>query len=210
MTKKAFLFDMDGLIFKRTNFWRDVHETYGNTDTVMAEFFPAVEDVGYISAFKDFYVPKFWTDVKTDPFMNLVEEREYSAGIFDFVEAIKSKDYYTVIISSGPYQLAERAQKDLGIDVIFANRVNIGANNKFDGTSFVQVDDLDKSIISTKFHTAYKDIVAMGDGNADAKLVSDDNHTLIAYNPSDSASELVARADRIISTNSFKRAYSLI
>lgn len=189
MTKKAFIFDMDGVIFKKPNFWRDVHPLYGNTEKVMAEFFPAVEDVGYVTAFKDFYVPKFWKDVNSDPFMSLVEEREYSDGIFGFVEQIKQKDYYTVIISTGPYQLAERAQKDLNIDVIFANRINIGTSSKFDGTSFVPVDDLDKFKIAKQFHTAYQEIVAIGDSNADAKLVGDDEHTLIAYNPSEHASE---------------------
>ena len=101
MLKKALLLDMEGPIFKRPNFWVDIHQAYGNFDEVMGDFFPAVKEVGYIPAFENVYVPKFWTDkVNPDQFMTMIEEREYTQGIHEFVEQAKVDGYYTVIIST--------------------------------------------------------------------------------------------------------------
>ncbi len=93
-----------------------MHEAYGNLDEVMAAFFPKVSELGYTKAFEEFYVPKFWTDVDSTQYTELAKNREYSEGIVELMDYLKKNNFYTVIVSTGPYQLAQRAQKDLGIE----------------------------------------------------------------------------------------------
>lgn len=211
MAKKAFLFDMEGPIIERPNFWVDYHTAYGDLDEVLNSFLPEVQEKGYVFAFQELYVPRFWNGVSNDLFMSMIEERAYTEGIFDLIEEVKRKGYHTVIISSGPYQLAERAQKDLKIDSIFANRINFNQAGLGDGTSFAPVDDHDKSKIARIYHESFDDILAIGDGNPDVKLIDENkNHILFAYNAKPDADELRDKASHILEKGQLKEVLNYL
>ena len=210
MQNKAFIFDNEGPIFKRPVMWRDLHEAYGTTHVISEVFFPDVKKIGYKAAFEGRYA-QTWTGKDSRIFQEMILNREYTDGIHELIDRIKSKEGYTVIISTGPIQLAQRAQNDHGIDEIFANELYIDENGIFTGKAKATVDDHNKYEIAEPFHQKFEIIMAIGDGNADRKLVNDSaNHTLIAYNAKKNSDDLLARADYNIADGHLRDCLKLI
>ena len=126
MSFKLICFDMDGVIFKDTNFWIEVHRVFGTivrgqqlTDKYLyTDYNTLVKEV----------VTKLWKNKPADKYVKLVNSLEYNPGIKELFKHLKQKDYITAIISSGSIDLARRAQKDFGIDHLFANELIIRDN----------------------------------------------------------------------------------
>ena len=63
---------------------------------------PGVEEV----------VNKLWKGKSEEQFLQLVHSAPYTVGVYELFLWLNKHNYITAIISSGPKQLAERAQKD--------------------------------------------------------------------------------------------------
>ena len=70
-------------------------------------------------------VHKLWKGKDARPYHQLVKSITYLPGVKEVFKKIKNLDYLTAIISSGPIDLARRAQHDLGIDFVYANELVI-------------------------------------------------------------------------------------
>ncbi|MBI4450915.1 haloacid dehalogenase-like hydrolase [Candidatus Woesearchaeota archaeon] len=66
-----------------------------------------------------------WDGKPSKPYYDLVAQHEYVAGARETFAQIKQAGIPTAIITSGPYDLAVRAQHEVGIDYIYANRLLI-------------------------------------------------------------------------------------
>lgn len=121
--KKLIVFDMDGVIFKHTNFWHELHKVYGTEKEgfaltkryVKSDYQKLVEEV----------IGRLWKGKAAKPYFDLIDSLEYVDGAKETLVELKKRGYLTAIITSGPSDLALRAKKDCYVDFIFANRLVI-------------------------------------------------------------------------------------
>jgi phosphoserine phosphatase len=187
LTVDLVMFDMDGVIFQGRNFWLDLHRamgteeaawhlwnTYGQTD------YPRLASVT---------VAEVWCGRSADAFYDLIAARRYVEGVPEVIAWFHEQGVQTAIVSSGPWQLAERAQRELEIDVIRGNRVGI-ADGVFSGVVDLQVDDARKDVaaraVMAELNVEPMRAAMVGDTAADGRLAGIVGH-LIAYDPSDPA-----------------------
>jgi len=130
MSYKLVCFDMDGVIFKDVNFWMELHRAFGTlkqgkelTEKYLhTDYDKLVEEV----------VGKLWKGRDATPYYNLINSLEYLPGVRETFTHLKQRGYLTAIISASSIDAARRAQKDFGIDYIFANELII-RNNRVTG-----------------------------------------------------------------------------
>lgn len=122
MKYKMVCFDMDGVLFQRDNFWLDLHKALG-TQKIGKELTEKYLYNDYPRLVKE--VMRLWKGKDAAPYYNLIKKAKYTLGAKEVIGKLKSKGYKTCIISSGPFDLAVRAQEELGINFIFTNRLVI-------------------------------------------------------------------------------------
>lgn len=130
MKYKLICFDMDGVIFEHKNFWLELHKKFGTfkegkklTEKYLKnDYNKLVEEV----------VVKLWKGKSAKPYFDLIKKIKYLKGVKETFKELKDRDIKTAIISSGPFDLAKRAQEDLRIDFIMTNKLVI-ENNKING-----------------------------------------------------------------------------
>ncbi len=181
------IFDMDGVIFEGENFWLDLHRAMG-TEADAWRLWTAYGRTDYTRV-SDETVGKVWRGRSADLFHELIRARRYVEGVPALFGWLRKNGIRTAIVSSGPYQLAERAQRDLQIERILANRVQITEGN-FAGTVEIMVDDNHKDrgalqlMKEMDFPAARTAMI--GDSMADVRIASV-TALAIAYNPQDAA-----------------------
>lgn len=190
------IFDMDGVIFEGRNFWLDLHNAMGTEAEAWRLWHAYGErDYPYLA---NITVAQTWNGRDAGVFQDLVAARRYVDGAVDVVAWLRRHHIRTAIVSSGPYQLAERARDELGIDVIRANRVAF-AGRVFAGTVDVQVDDSRKDTaalgVMAELGVTARRTVMVGDSASDARLAGVVG-CLIAYDPD--SDDLARRADKVI------------
>lgn len=165
------LFDMDGVIFEGRNFWLDLHRLYDTEEVgvALAERYMGT-DYGRLA---NIVAGKLWRGRPAGPFETLVAEREYQPGIEALFGYLQAEELATAVITSGPEQLAERAQRDLGIDMIRANRVQV-TNGRIAGEVTINVPDAEKVRVGLEVMAAFDVVpertVFIGDSDSDASL----------------------------------------
>lgn len=141
MTIKLVIFDMDGVVFEGRNFWLDLHRRYSTEADALAlaerylKF--DYEALGRITT------EVLWKDKSAAPFLDLVRQRTYQSGVAELIEGLRQYGVMTAIVSSGPMQLAARAQQDLSIDEIRANELEI-VDGRVSGHVNINVPDSEK------------------------------------------------------------------
>src|SRR6516162_3603054 len=165
------IFDMDGVIFQGCNFWLDLHRTFGTDQAALdlADLY-MTNDYRLLSRLT---VEDLWAGKSARPFIDLIETRRLMPGAKELFNFLNDNGIRTAIISSGPYQLAQRAQKLFGIDQIRANHVMI-EGKRFVGTVDVQVEDSKKDLVAKEIMEAlgasYLEAAGIGDSLSDAKI----------------------------------------
>ena len=173
MKHKLVIFDMDGVIFKGKNFWLELHHEYGTVSIGLrlAEL--------YLKKDYDLLVKHvagtLWKGKDAFPYYRLIAKRQYQPDIEEVFDFLHKYKIYSAIISTGPYDLAMRAQRKLGIDRIYANKLII-KNGKIEGNVDVMVKDNEKAIIGRKLINHYglkpSQVAFIGDGDNDIGLAS--------------------------------------
>ena len=120
---KLITFDMDGVIFKHHNFWMELHKEYGTLDEGV-ELTKKYVKTDYSRLVKE-VIGRLWAGKSAQIYLNLINQHHYVKGTEKTFAEIRERKDKTMIISSGPYDLALRAQKDLCINYVFANRLPI-------------------------------------------------------------------------------------
>lgn len=169
---RVVIFDMDGVIFEGRNFWLDLHRRYGgDVDEARALLNRYLEtDYGTLA---ELIVGRLWKGKPAAPYLELVEERRYQPGVRETFERIRELGLATGLVSSGPDLLARRAQRDLGIEVIRANGIEI-AGGSLTGQAKVQVPDGEKDRVGlevmAELHAGPAETAAVGDSSSDVPL----------------------------------------
>lgn len=179
------IFDMDGVIFEGRNFWLDLHRVM-QTETEALRLWNTYghSDYAQLSAIT---VEQLWRGQSAEPFFALIAGRRYVEGVFEVFSWLKTRGTQTAIISTGPFQLAERAQRDLHIDRILANRAEV-IDYKFTGTVEVLVDENHKDEAALRvmadFGIPAARTAMIGDTLSDARM-AEVVGLPIAYDPED-------------------------
>lgn len=118
--------DADGVIFKGSNFWLDLHKAFGTyekgkalTDKYLHTNYDKLAQL---------VVYKLWKGKDAKPYYELIKSRKYMPGVKELFKAIKNIKLVSAIISGGSLLLIKRAQKDFGADYVFANELIIKEN----------------------------------------------------------------------------------
>jgi phosphoserine phosphatase len=165
------IFDMDGVIFEGKNFWLELHHAFGTQEQGVASADK------YLSRDYDRLVEivagKLWKGRYADVYYAMVAERHYQPGVKQVFDFLKENNIRSAIISSGPYELALRAQQDLEIDIIRANRLVI-KNGYIAGTVEVMVPDAEKSRVGREVMVEMgiepNQVMFIGDSDSDVEL----------------------------------------
>jgi len=166
------IFDMDGVIFEGQNFWLDLHRAMG-TEKEAWRLWRNLAKTDYVRLSR-ITAEKLWRHKSADGLWRLIRDRKPVAGISQVFGYLQANAIKTAVVSSGPYQLAERAQRMYGVDLIRANRLEIGADGTFTGQVEVQVDENHKDTVAQELMNALgipADSTAMiGDSHSDAAM----------------------------------------
>lgn len=119
--RKLAVFDMDGVIFKHHNFWMELHKKLGTLEEGI-ELTQKYVKTDYPKLVKE-VIGRLWVNKPSKLYFDLISQHNYVKGAKKTFREIREKNYYTMLVSSGPYDLALRAQKELGINYIFANKL---------------------------------------------------------------------------------------
>lgn len=163
-------FDMDGVIFKDVNFWLELHKVFDTLEEgkiltekyLHSNYDKLVEEV----------VVKLWKGKDAKLYYELVNKLEYINGVKEVFKKFKEKNVITAIISASSIDVARRAQKDLGIDHIYANELVI-KNGKVSGEFIWPIGAGNEKKAEIVKHLAMdlginlKEVVYIGDSDTD-------------------------------------------
>jgi len=166
------IFDMDGVLFEGHNFWLDLHRRFGGDASEALELLARYVESDY-DVLAEKIVGELWRGKSAEPYFELVAERRYQPGAREAVAALRARDIRTAIVTAGPDLLAERAQRELGVDLVRANGVEI-REGRLTGESKVVVRDSEKGVIGLEVLNELgvdpAEAASVGDGDADAHL----------------------------------------
>jgi len=192
LTIQLVIFDMDGVIFEGRNFWLDLHRAY-STEEPALDLAARYLKADY-QALAQFTAETLWKDRPAAPFLELVRERGYQDGVFELFDHLRQNRVKTAIVSSGPLQLALRAQLDLGIEHVRANELEI-ADGRISGRVNVGVVDSEKGRASLEVMRSAgvppERTAAVGDGEPDVDVAAAVGFT-VAYDSVSPALDRVA------------------
>ncbi|HIH23728.1 TPA: HAD-IB family phosphatase [Candidatus Woesearchaeota archaeon] len=194
------LFDMDGVLFREKNVWLRVHEAYGTLEEglvltkqyLKTDYNRLVEEA----------VGRLLKGKPAGPFLRIIKQSSYNPGVKETIAELHRRGHTLGIITSGPRQLMERAQRELKIDDGFANDLVIaddkiaGHAHYADGSSCWPVGADDKEpfvrLLCKKHGYMLAETAFIGDSAADLKAFRIVGLP-IAFN--DAPEELVAVAE---------------
>lgn len=173
MTIKLIIFDMDGVLFRGKNFWLDLHRKYGTVSEGL-RLANNYLDSNYDQLVKE-VAGQLWKRRDASIYEEMIKSRRYQPGIKEIFGFIHKHRIKSAIISSGPYDLAERAKVELGIDEIYANKL-IMENGRISGKVKVMVRNGEKASVGTKLAKKMgidlKQVAFVGDGDNDINLAT--------------------------------------
>jgi phosphoserine phosphatase len=173
---------MDGVIFEGDNFWIELHKLFG---TERQGLFLAKK---YMQSSYEYMASivagRLWKGKESSAYEKLIKERIYHPGIKKVFDYLHQRHILSAIISTGSFDLAKRAQLELGIDEIRANKLEI-ENGILTGKVDIQVVEGQKYKIGLELVSAFNTLpqctAFVGDSDSDidlAKVV----YLPIAYN----------------------------
>jgi phosphoserine phosphatase len=164
---------MDGVIFEGRNSWLDLHHCY-STEVKALELAERYLKDDYETLAR-ITAEKLWKDRPAAPFVELVRKRVYQDGVFELFDYLRRTRVKTAIVSSGPLQLAARAQLELGIDEVRANELVIAAG-RISGHVNIRVLDSEKGRASLEvmrfIGVAPEQTAAVGDTESDVEVAA--------------------------------------
>ncbi len=159
---------MDGVIFKKDNFWMNLHKALGTYEQgkeltrkyLREDYAKLVEEV----------VNKLWKGKSADAYFELVKTSKYNPGVKEAVASMKKMGFELCIITSGPRGLLDRAKIELGIEDGVSNDLVI-KDNLITGEFICPIAADNKrpilAEICLKHGISEKEVIAIGNGYND-------------------------------------------
>lgn len=206
---RAVIVDMDGVVFEGRNFWLDLHRCYGGDVEEVSQLLDRYLATDY-DTLAEAIVGRLWKGKPAAPYLDLIEGRRYQPGVKETFECLHDWGIETALVSSGPDLLAQRAQRDLGIQAIRANGLEI-VEGVLTGDATVAVPDGEKAEVGVEVMRELgvepAATAAVGDSSSDIPL-AERVGTPIAYDSS--SKRLTAIARRCLSHGELQRLLEIV
>jgi len=203
MQYKIIVFDMDGVIVKDESSWITVHNYFKvNNSKSFKEYLDGKIDYSEFVK-RDIAL---WPRVNIKTIENIFNKPQITFGIQGVLLELKKRGYITALVSAGLDILANKINRNLNFDYIFANGLDIDKDGNLSGTGKCRVELLrkDKVLISLSkiLNIPLSQFVAIGDSKYDIAMLNIVG-LAIAFNPKDE--EVKQAADIIIEGNDISK-----
>jgi len=194
---------MDGVIVKDDSSWITIHNYFKvNNSKSFKEYLDGKIDYSEFMK-RDITL---WPRANIKTIENIFNTPQITPGIQDTLLKINKRGYVTALVSAGLDILANKINRDLNFDYIFANGLGIDKDGNLLGTGKCQVELLrkDKVLISLSkmLNIPLSQFVAIGDSKYDIAMLNIVG-LAIAFNPKDE--EVKQAADIIIEDNNISK-----
>lgn len=209
MKTKLVVFDMDGVIFEDDNFWTRMHIAYHteNPGFELTEKYLKTD----VKKLADEVIGKLWKGKKAGKFNELVKTAAYNSGARETIAELKEKGVKTCILTSGPVQLARRAQQELGIDAVYGNEIEIKGGKITGRYKWLSLDYSHKGEtflgICRDFGVNPEDAIVVGDNEQDIFKFEKAGFS-IAFNSG--SMELKNHADLVIDDSDLRKILGFV
>lgn len=182
---KIVIFDMDGVLVDIDSSWQFVHRLFHVDSSENLDKYLRGE-IDY----KEFMRRdiRLWGVIHIDQIKNILDKAPLMKGAKEVVHNLKKTGYKTAIISAGISILAERIQKELGINYTFANRLKVDENGVLTGEGEEIVNLLNKVTVLRRLaleeRTTPRCCAIVGDSVFDIPLFKEAGLS-IAFNATD-------------------------
>lgn len=209
---KIVLFDMDGVLVDSISSWKHIH-TYFSTNndrSVDAYVKGLITDEEFIR--RD--VSQWKMDdqyIFREELIKIFSSLSLMNGAVSCVNSLKRTGVMLGIVSAGLDLLAQQVASSLGIDMVYANQLQIDGSGRLTGEGIVNVPLMykDKVVqrISQRFNVSAGNIAAIGNSCFDIPLLRSVGLG-IAFNPDDDC--VVQEADEVIYEKDLKLVLSIL
>ena len=201
--KRVIVFDMDGVLVQDESSWITIHN-YFKADN--------------IGSFKDYLEGKIdycefmkrdialWPRVNIKVIEHIFDPIRITPGAEYVIKEFKKRGFITVLVSAGVDILANKINKELKLDYVFANTLDIDSEGNLLGTGKCNVELLRKDSVlislSKKINIPLSNFVAIGDSKYDIPMLKIVG-LAIAFNPKDD--EVKSVADIVINDKNMNK-----
>jgi phosphoserine phosphatase len=183
------VFDMDGVLADIISSWKYIHDYFNtsNEESVDDYLKGNIDDMEFIrrdvALWKENDVP-----ITKDTLEQILSDVPLMKGAKDCVKELKENNVKTAIVSAGLDLLADRVQRELGIDHALSNGIKTDENGRLNGVGVVGVrlkhkDDAVRSL-SESLNIPFNRIVSVGNSCFDIPMFEITGLS-IAFNPED-------------------------
>jgi len=176
---------MDGVLVDIDSSWQFVHRKLNvdNSDNLKQFLNHRISYPEFMK--KDI---KLWRKANINTIKNILDEAPLMKNAKSTVAQLKKAGYKTAVVSSGISILAERVQRELEIDSVFANKVLAERSGVLTGKGVEVVNPLSKEAVLRKFasdqHTTPQCCAVVGDTIFDVPMFREAGFS-IAFNTDD-------------------------
>lgn len=172
---KIVIFDMDGVLVQSSSSWRYIHQHFGvNNDISLSAYLKQeINDQEFVK--RDVAL---WLDKRNPLHISVIKEIlskvKIMTGAKEVIKTLKNKGIKTAIISGGIDILANRIAKELKIDYILANGLEVDENDFLTGGGLIRVSILNKGKVLKnlleKLGISFENCIVVGDSFIDVSM----------------------------------------
>jgi len=171
MKYQVVVFDMDGVLVKEDSSWITVHNYFkvNNRDSFKKYLNGEIDYCEFMK--RDIAL---WPRVNIKTIEQIFNKTQPIAGAKDVIEELKARGFITALVSAGIDVLANKINRDLNLDYVFANKLNIDKEGNLIGTGQCKVELLRKDLVVTnlsrQLNIPLTKFVAIGDSKYDISM----------------------------------------
>ncbi len=190
------VFDMDGVLVDAESSWVLVHEHFGtnNDDSLRAFLRGEIDDLEFIA--RD--VARWRRargEVRWEEVRDVLDSAPLVPGAVETLRRLRAEGVRTAIVSGGLRHLAQRVADAGGVDIVYANDVEVDTNGLLTGIGRAPVPLLEKASVMERIQRELgvgpQETAALGNSHIDIPMFRLAGVS-IAFNPVDERTAMAA------------------
>ncbi len=198
---------MDGVLLDTVSSWKYIHEYFGTTNerSIMPYLRGDIDYLEFIRRDVSLW-KKNGQHVKKQTLQEILNTIPFINGAAECISFLRKHQIHTAIVTAGMTLLADRVARDLGVEYVFANEVNVGPDGRLtgEGVLHVELTEKDKNIraLAQQLDIPLEACAAVGNSCFDIPML-DVCGLGIAFNPEDRC--VVECADVVVEDKDLSR-----